>query len=796
MAEHGIDRPLFAAFRYAWKGEKIVTLALLFVLLTAAIAGMTAVLTGPDWASLWVSLLVGLLAGWILAILRWPAWRSALLGLVLGILFCLLFAGQLDLNVGSVLAETVRLVASVPSWIKTGQIDLAPLGGAFLQLFSAIDVVLGRVAAWVTDLTSGSAAFDPVAAAVVWSLVVWLVSAWAGWVVEAGHNALIAVLPALSLDLTTLSYGRYNSVSIYLMLGLTLVLIAVVNFDQREQEWNATRVAYPQRKGRQVGNASLLIAIGLVVLAALISSLSLQKITEWTAQLNQSSSQSQSGLAKSLGIQQPTAIPNSFSRVRSPGLPRELLIGASPQLLSEPVMSVEVSYLSSLNQGSRLPPLYWRSYTYDTYTGRGWSADPTSLTQFLPDQPIQAAYLPDHLPIQEVVIPVPNQTGTIYAAGEPVSVSVATTAAWRTSNDLFGIQTENAGYTVQSLLAVASEDTLRAAGQDYPTWVAQRYLALPGEVPNRVRQLAIQLTATQPTPYDRAHAIEQYLRNTYPYTIDVPYPPTDQDLVDYFLFDLRKGYCDYYASAMVVLARAAGLPARLAVGYATGTYNLSSERFIVTQEEAHSWVEIYFPGIGWVPFEPTAGRPGINRSAQSVQQPTPTATLRTTPPTSGPSSTHGGNIGYIALGLIPLAVLLWAAYDEIFLRQLRPQAVAAEIYRRIRRYGRLLYIPEQDGQTPYEYAAELTAMLENTAPARRSMAAGIAAQMQEIIGRVVRLGYRPSEAGEVLKRQIIHQWRTLRWQLRLRWLIMAWDVFQGMMTTKPGRDADKMEAVD
>ncbi len=796
MAEHGIGRPLSAAFRRAWKGEKIVTLAILFVLLTAAIAGMTAVLTGPDWASLWVSLLIGLLTGWILAIVRWRAWRAAVLVLVLGILFCLLFAGQLDVNVGSVLAESARLVGSVPGWIKTGRIDLAPLGGAFQQFFSAIDVVLGRVAAWVTDLTSGRPAFDPVAAAVVWSLVVWLVSAWAGWFVEAGHSALIAVLPALSLDLATLSYGRYNSVSIYLMLGLTLVLIAVVHFDQREQEWDATRVAYPQRKSRQVGNTSLLIAIGLVVLAALISSISLQKITEWTAQLNQSSSQSQSGLAKSLGIQQPTAVPNSFSRVRSPGLPRELLIGASPQLLSEPVMSVEVTYLSNLDEGSRLPPLYWRSYTYDTYSGHGWSASPTSLTQYLPDQPLQAANLPDHLPIQEVVVPVPNQTGTIYAAGEPVSVNVATTAAWRTSNDLFGIQTNDAGYTVQSLLAVASEGTLRAAGQDYPTWVAERYLSLPAEVTNRVRQLAIQLTATQPTPYDRAHAIEQYLRSTYPYTIDVPYPPTDQDLVDYFLFDLRKGYCDYYASAMVVLARAAGLPARLAVGYATGTYNLSSGRFIVTQAEAHSWAEIYFPGIGWVPFEPTAGRPGINRSAQSLQQPTPAVTPVKTPPTAGPTSTHGNIIGFVALGLVPLALLLWAATDEIFLRQLRPQAAAGEIYRRIRRYGRLLYVPDQDGQTPYEYSAALIATLEKAAPARWAVSSGIADQVQAIIERVVRLGYRPSEAGEVLKGQILHQWQSLRWQLRLRWLIMMWGVVQGMLPTKPGRDADKMEAVD
>jgi transglutaminase-like putative cysteine protease len=81
-----------------------------------------------------------------------------------------------------------------------------------------------------------------------------------------------------------------------------------------------------------------------------------------------------------------------------------------------------------------------------------------------------------------------------------------------------------------------------------------------------VLALARDLTATEPTPFDRARAIEAYLR-TYPYTLDLPSPKLDRDVVDYFLFDLRQGYCDYYATSMVVLARAAGLPARLAVGY-------------------------------------------------------------------------------------------------------------------------------------------------------------------------------------------------------------------------------------
>jgi hypothetical protein len=158
---------------------------------------------------------------------------------------------------------------------------------------------------------------------------------------------------------------------------------------------------------------------------------------------------------------------------------------------------------------------------------------------------------------------------------------------------------------------------LRQAGTQYPAWIRQHYLQLPDNLPARVRSLAIELTATESTPYDQARAIEQYLR-AYPYTLQLPKPPGNVDLVDYFLFDLKKGYCDYDASAMVVLARAAGLPARLVIGYATGTYDEAHQRFVVTEADAHSWPEIYFPGYGWIRFEPTGGRPDLDRPASTA----------------------------------------------------------------------------------------------------------------------------------------------------------------------------------
>jgi transglutaminase-like putative cysteine protease len=359
-----------------------------------------------------------------------------------------------------------------------------------------------------------------------------------------------------------------------------------------------------------------------------------------------------------------------------------------------------------------------------------------------------------------------------------VSIDVSSSAAWRSSNDLFGIQSTSKAYKVQSLVTVIDEYTLRASDQDYPGWVTQRYLSLPPEVPTRVKQLAIQLTATEPTPYDRAHAIEQYLR-TFPYTLDVPRPPANQDLVDYFLFDLRKGYCDYYASSMVVLARAAGIPARLAIGYASGVYNLNSRRFIVTQAEAHSWVEVYFPGTGWVPFEPTAGLPAINRSGQPAQVVTPQATI-TVEPAKGIGSGIG-NIsayaGFILLAVVASSILLWIFTDETYLRRLKPRPAAREVYRRMKRYSKRLKVHMSGGETPYEFAAALARHISeiNIPWWLTSVGVNAVTDSQLIISWIVMVSYRPSDTDAETSREIISRWRSLRWQLRLIWIIVNWN---------------------
>ena len=134
------------------------------------------------------------------------------------------------------------------------------------------------------------------------------------------------------------------------------------------------------------------------------------------------------------------------------------------------------------------------------------------------------------------------------------------------------------------------------------------YLQLPSGLPQRVKDLSASLVASCHNNYDKAKVIEEYLSSNYPYNLDVRSTPRNRDFVDYFLFDLKQGYCSYFASAMVVLARCADLPARYVEGYMlppepTEEYGST---YIVTNMQAHAWVEIYFEGYGWLPFEPTA----------------------------------------------------------------------------------------------------------------------------------------------------------------------------------------------
>ena len=136
-------------------------------------------------------------------------------------------------------------------------------------------------------------------------------------------------------------------------------------------------------------------------------------------------------------------------------------------------------------------------------------------------------------------------------------------------------------------------------------------MQLPKTFSPKIKQLAQDITADAETPYDKASAITEYLRQNIEYAATVPNPPRNTDRLEWFLFDVKKGFCVYYASSEVTMLRALGIPARMAVGFAQG--DKDGDNYTVRRLHAHAWPEVYFPGIGWVEFEPTASQPALNR---------------------------------------------------------------------------------------------------------------------------------------------------------------------------------------
>jgi transglutaminase-like putative cysteine protease len=262
---------------------------------------------------------------------------------------------------------------------------------------------------------------------------------------------------------------------------------------------------------------------------------------------------------------------------------------------------------------------FWRAVTYDFYTGAGWrttesdKADKIALPT-TDREKFDARF--------DIIVPHSN---ILFAANEPQKADVPYqfyTGADRTySTSLHALNRSQAAgtYTVTSLVSIADKQTLRRVAATYPDYIKTKYLQLPSTLPQRVKNLAHQLLDNIPNQYDRAEIVETVLRSPpYSYSPQVKATPPGKDPVDYFLFDLKQDFCEYFASAMVILLREVGVPARLVEGFTTGTYDPATRAYVVREQDAHAWVEVYFPQYGWIEFEPTPSQPPFPRPDAAV----------------------------------------------------------------------------------------------------------------------------------------------------------------------------------
>jgi hypothetical protein len=289
-------------------------------------------------------------------------------------------------------------------------------------------------------------------------------------------------------------------------------------------------------------------------------------------------------------------------------------------------------------------------------------------------------------------------------------------------------------------------------------------------------------------------AIQDALREL-PYSLDVPSPPPGREIVSWFLGDLRRGYCDYFATAMVVLARAEGIPARLAVGYATGDYDAEADTYVVTELNAHSWPELYFPGRGWVAFEPTPAQPAPERMGELPpgevmpdwavgEQPDmegELAELRQLAETRAAEESRWSALQR-ALALLNGLVAAWAGW--LWYRKGRgvPEDEPGSRYAGLVRWGSRLGRPPHAWETAREYAAAVSEAARRAATrslarpaASKQSAAIVQAQSQALAEEYETARFAPPAERAALNVQA-SRWRSLWAALRRLWLAGRWRI--------------------
>jgi hypothetical protein len=275
-------------------------------------------------------------------------------------------------------------------------------------------------------------------------------------------------------------------------------------------------------------------------------------------------------------------------------------------------------------------PHYWRGRTYDRYTGHGWESASIGLTQGMPPVGVTDAAtqwntfkLPlrvdfGHNPTHSLIADFHSGSGLfgpVYHAAEPVVVRAALPLVYAHSDGTVGGRSDGADFQVQSTVVDVKAGQLRRSVTNYPAEISDRYLPLP-PMDGTVQRMVDDVLRDLPNnPYDRALALKRFVAQRCTYSHLARAVPRDSDAAEFFLNDSREGYCDLYASAMTVMCRMAGIPARVATGFAPGTPvadaalgSISGDRrthYVLRGNDLHAWCEVYFSGFGWQVFDAT-----------------------------------------------------------------------------------------------------------------------------------------------------------------------------------------------
>ncbi|USZ67073.1 DUF3488 and transglutaminase-like domain-containing protein [Halorussus salilacus] len=248
---------------------------------------------------------------------------------------------------------------------------------------------------------------------------------------------------------------------------------------------------------------------------------------------------------------------------------------------------------------------YWRVGAYDRYDGGGWIR-----TGEVEEYGPQGSPPGETETVTQTVTVETDSFDAMPAAYRPTELVEGDESNTRVtaegSFDPVGTLRDGERYAVVSRTPDPDAEDLETAGTDYPTEVEQRYLQLPDSSEDRIRERTDEITADAETPHAKAVAVEDWLESNKGYSLSVDRP--EGDVAEEFIFEMDEGYCTYYATSMVAMLRSQGVPARYAVGYTPGQ-RVAEDEWVVRGLDSHAWVEVYFPDVGWVEFDPTPAEP-------------------------------------------------------------------------------------------------------------------------------------------------------------------------------------------
>jgi transglutaminase-like putative cysteine protease len=622
--------------------------------------------------------------------------------------------------------------------------------------------LINQYVLWGQGVASGGANQDDLVFAGFAGLGFWLLGMLSAGLARRTRRGLLAAAPVLGVLSFTLLYtdeGRWlfvGSLATAILLHLLLDQAGLLG------RWEAYGLDFNPTLGVDRAVVTVFVSLSLLAFTVLIPAIGSNRIAWWYYQQMQPVNERFEELSERM-FPDLQARGGIFGYGIAGGLPNEFLVTTDAAERTAEVMQVRTNEYGDFD---RAPPgHYMRSGTFSDYDGRGWD-NPTNLERV--EERAGEAWIEDvgaaRKPLVQTVTLAFNGR-VVYAAGEPVMPSVEYRSVLRAPGDLAYLSAPTRSYSVTSLIPAASDAALAAtegwsAARPLPTTYAH-HLSLPDTVTPRTRALAETITADAPTLHAKAQAIEQYLRG-FEYDLSVPLPSDEiADITDYFLFELERGYCDYYATAFVVLARSVGIPARFASGFAVGSWDPTRMSFLITEGEAHSWPEVYFPEYGWIPFEPTAGRPELVRPVDLPDS--RGAPVAAPAPQPGEEAATAIDWNWqMLVWLLPLGLLLWGGVQLVQrLRRRREDPWAATL-----RWGERAGRPMGEGETALEYGRKLgtTILAQAAAPDSGRVAAREVAALSRDVSDV-RYG-REAQRTAALAR--VHaRWQSLREYLRL-----------------------------